>query len=119
MSAYFHSLLLLCGFCVLTACTASSDPAPATLDDLVESIRAACDTAATCGGPQGDCDDQPELVNSFTRMSNSTEECDALIYAEFVDYNDCLAALSCDVFNTDTSCDDMVDQARVDAACMP
>lgn len=119
MSTKYHFFLLFCGFS-LGGCTASVDPEePRTLADLVESINVACETAAACGGPQGDCDDQPELVDSFTRMSNGTEECDALIYAEFVEYNECLADLTCEAFNTDTSCDDMVAQAQIDAACAP
>lgn len=118
MSTKHYFFLLFCSFS-LGGCTASVDAEPRTLADLVESIRSACETAASCGGPQGDCDDQPELVDSFTRMSNGTEECDTLIYEEFVDYNHCLAQLTCEVFNTDTSCDDMVAQAQVDAACAP
>lgn len=99
-------------------CTASTEePTPATYDELVASIEGVCEAVVvTCGEP--DCgESEDELIDSVTRQSDGTPECDAALYREFVDYFDCLQALSCEDFNTDTACEAMIDQAQIDESC--
>lgn len=106
--------------CLLAfGCTASTETADATRDDVVLAVAGACEVVVTCSA-DGTCgDSQSELVDSVTRQSNGSAECEALLFEEYVVYFDCLAALSCEEIDTNASCEDAILQDQIDTLCAP